>query len=1159
LDFNGLYVKGDRTIYVAADSPRPFHAVIGHEFLHWLENSAPDAYEAFKDAVAPVLRARAANAAAKRYGSDYAQFGMSESGQSAAGWEELYADTFAEAWSEPAFWTQALNVMAPSPVSRLMGRWTAFVLKVKMALGMDRSNPLIRELYTDFAAVKEAVTAAMASASPAAGLAGGTVRSSTTPIKLPQTMTAAFKKWFGKSKVVDADGKPLVVYHGTGADVAAFDAGRSGQNYPSTGGSQGFFFSSSPITAGVYAEQAARRGREQADAANVMSVYLQIAAPYERKAQGSPDKWFDYNRETLYKEAGARGADGIIVRGGKGFEARSVYIAFRPEQIKSATGNDGSFDAKNPDIRRAVRGAPTGAAAAPDRTMRERAKAAKDWFSARTEVMGRMPDRMFYLSERYQALGKVDTYEKIARDIAKAFADATDADKKELYAYFTTAGAKVESITRPALRKVARDTKHNINLVGDTLESMGLMGKRAEDMIQGKLFGSARGQRRFYDQYLPRLYLSHLLNEGDWRAIGAGKRTSDMGYLKKRQDIPEEVRRVILGEVKDPAFLASMAIVRPMRDVAILRFLETISTRASLVMPKSMVTFDGHRVTPMWLKKEADRLRNQANYMEDRDDAKKAVALAARMDAAADPAMEALAVEDHTDWKQLPDSPRYGRLRGLYVRNEIHDDLIGVYEMAPEDMAWYDPRSIFGYGGVGTKATQAWKIGKVTLNPGSQVRNIVSNMVMLQLSGVAMHRLPGRIVQAMTEIATDKGKHWEVAKKYGARQATFASQELIELKNDAIRIQLETANDHPIKKMAALAALLAGPVVNKARDFHQYWEYVGKTAKIIDEMEQGKSEAEAALEAQKWLFDYTLVSPGVRYLRNAPIGSPFLTWMVKAAPRLAEVAMFHPQRLLPWVGLYYSLPMLAAAAVGGDEDDWKAMKETMAQWAQKRSMMVPVPWRDSAGRIQFADLGPYLPWTMFSDAGANVARGDVMAAGTGIAGSFISGGPIGSMMAAAMTGGIDPFTDRPIVPPGEPAGAAMGHTMSYLWTLWAPPWITEAGFAGKIVQGATGTTNKYGDPRVTVEQAAATLVGLNLYGVNPTTTVALEASRMQREIADVRIRMSQQLQDRSLSAERRSAIVTEYTAEMRERSAKLEKYLTRARTVSPELGVQMSR
>jgi hypothetical protein len=33
----------------------------------------------------------------------------------------------------------------------------------------------------------------------------------------------AFRKWFGKSKVVDADGKPLVVYHGTFAEFEAFD------------------------------------------------------------------------------------------------------------------------------------------------------------------------------------------------------------------------------------------------------------------------------------------------------------------------------------------------------------------------------------------------------------------------------------------------------------------------------------------------------------------------------------------------------------------------------------------------------------------------------------------------------------------------------------------------------------------------------------------------------------------------------------------------------------------------------------------------------------------------------------------------------------------------------------------------------------------------
>jgi hypothetical protein len=110
-----------------------------------------------------------------------------------------------------------------------------------------------------------------------------------------------------------------------------------------------------------------------------------------------------------------------------------------------------------------------------------------------------------------------------------------------------------------------------------------------------------------------------------------------------------------------------------------------------------------------------------------------------------------------------------------------------------------------------------------------------------------------------------------------------------------------------------------------------------------------------------------------------------------------------------------------------------------------------------------------------------------------------------------------------------------------------------------MTNAMTGSTNKYGDPRTTAGQAAATLVGLNLYGVNPDTTFALEATRMQKEIADVRIRMVQTLQDRGLSPERRKEVVLEYTDEMRRRAQKLEEYLTRARTVSPELKVKMER
>jgi hypothetical protein len=46
-----------------------------------------------------------------------------------------------------------------------------------------------------------------------------------------QTDTPEFKRWFGDSKVVDDDGSPLVVYHGTWLEFYEFEGGRMGGMY----------------------------------------------------------------------------------------------------------------------------------------------------------------------------------------------------------------------------------------------------------------------------------------------------------------------------------------------------------------------------------------------------------------------------------------------------------------------------------------------------------------------------------------------------------------------------------------------------------------------------------------------------------------------------------------------------------------------------------------------------------------------------------------------------------------------------------------------------------------------------------------------------------------------------------------------------------------
>ena len=64
-----------------------------------------------------------------------------------------------------------------------------------------------------------------------------------------QTSLPAFKRWFGKSKVVDADGNPLVVYHGTSSGgFSVFDLSKIDKHH------NGFFFASNRKVAESYGD-----------------------------------------------------------------------------------------------------------------------------------------------------------------------------------------------------------------------------------------------------------------------------------------------------------------------------------------------------------------------------------------------------------------------------------------------------------------------------------------------------------------------------------------------------------------------------------------------------------------------------------------------------------------------------------------------------------------------------------------------------------------------------------------------------------------------------------------------------------------------------------------------------------------------------------------
>jgi len=176
----------------------------------------------------------------------------------------------------------------------------------------------------------------------------------------------AFWNWFGDSKVVDYNGDPLVVYHGTREKFSKFKR--------TDDADLGFHFGSIE-QAESRLERTAKHYRGKPG--HIVPVYLSIQNPLKTKDaidwgnayavwkvvdKATKGALGEFDFTNLDETAGENGLmliesdlrglgyDGIVYKNSVEGDGVS-YIAFQPSQIKSAAGNDGSWDADDPDIR----------------------------------------------------------------------------------------------------------------------------------------------------------------------------------------------------------------------------------------------------------------------------------------------------------------------------------------------------------------------------------------------------------------------------------------------------------------------------------------------------------------------------------------------------------------------------------------------------------------------------------------------------------------------------------------------------------------------------------------------------------------------------------------------------------------------------------------
>ena len=175
--------------------------------------------------------------------------------------------------------------------------------------------------------------------------------SNLTEKQYAQVRTKAFKEWFGDwendpanaSKVVDENGEPLVVYHRSPNKFNTFDVNKIGTTTDTGQYGKGFYF-------GVE--------NNRAEGNNVYEVFLNIRNPYNitKESRSSNiaytynrpfNEWTDWHKKNISKEEAdlVNSKNGII-----DLVEDNEFIVKNPNQVKSATDNNGDFSTTDNNI-----------------------------------------------------------------------------------------------------------------------------------------------------------------------------------------------------------------------------------------------------------------------------------------------------------------------------------------------------------------------------------------------------------------------------------------------------------------------------------------------------------------------------------------------------------------------------------------------------------------------------------------------------------------------------------------------------------------------------------------------------------------------------------------------------------------------------------------
>ena len=900
----------------------------------------------------------------------------------------------AEAFSNPKFQEALKKIAAPSVSSSIKSGWHWFVRIVRGILGMpqEQENALSQAIEIGLGVMRENMRLNEGTAD---------VRYNAAPGKISQTDTAAFSKWFGDSKVVDADGKPLVVYHGTGAtDISDFKVSKRG----TYGG--GIYLTPDIRGANDYAIY---RG---APSSTVYPVYAAIKNPASGAEASQVASW--KGEENAREELIRRGYDGVVdMRSGE-------IVAFYPSQVKSAIGNNGDFDGSNPDIRYNVADEgwnvseqakevvmrlagrpmldPADPFAAENARLREQDKSL--WSKAKKQMRrylapgGLLPQSVF--AEKIKRDSEFQAVEFDVRHLIGGLEQAVKADfgiafdklSKEQMRPITEALAGNVPASLPEATKTAAVAMRQyidgmsteyLKIIQQKIDAKmlkamesGKESDKAQAINEIELFEKIKGN---IGRYVHRSYQA--FDDPKWfekvpaPVLNASRLYLKQGYMEagetdaKAAQLAEVTLHEILknGTAYDSmeSFIAESKLGA--KDLSVLMRRKEVPAQIRALLgeyPDARLNFT-KSATKMgrliWNTRFLDRVRDigmGSFFFEGKDRPANATTQIA-----------------------AGGSEAYAPLNGLWTFPEIAQsfkDALGKEQMS--DLY----RAI-------VRANGLVKYGKTVLAPTTAMRNWQSAMFFSLANGHFDLTQMKKSISAFREQVSQKAtgqdlKYLRHLKQLGVVYDTPYAGEMARLMEDARMDELLSSDKGDAVRWFRKANQLAQGFYTFGDDF---WKIIGFENEKSGLMKAGLSLQESEIEAAKRIRDtyptYSMVGRGVQWLSRFPLAGTFVSFpaeiirtssnMLRTVandlksdnPKLRELGMKRAAGMAFVSAAFYGLAALSMAMAGVGDDEDEAIRDLAPEW-QKNSTFLYLG-RDEKGSLRYFDmsfLDPYGYW-----------------------------------------------------------------------------------------------------------------------------------------------------------------------------------------------------